>query len=110
MAAFRNSDDDLQMMQWTAAGNSMRHCVRVHHTDGDREWAYDRNSSIGRFDKWLDEVKAKGWMIVDYEERLEDYLPIRTSAWIIIVIGAIMLIMINAKLKKVIDILSHKQV
>jgi hypothetical protein len=55
-------------------------------------------------------VKAKGWMIVDYEERLEDYLPIRTSAWIIIVIGAIMLIMINAKLKKVIDILSHKQV
>jgi hypothetical protein len=52
-------------MQWTAAGSGARFCLYVHHTDAQREWAYDRQSVIGRFDKALDEALAKGWVIVD---------------------------------------------
>jgi len=65
VAAFGNSDGDLQMLQWTAAGAGARFCLYVHHTDAAREWAYDRQSSIGRLDKGLDEAKAKGWTVVD---------------------------------------------
>jgi hypothetical protein len=65
IAAFGNSDGDLQMLQWTAAGSGPRFCLYVHHTDAEREWAYDRNSSIGRLDKGLDEARAKGWTVVD---------------------------------------------
>jgi hypothetical protein len=65
IAAFGNSDGDLQMMQWTTAGKGPRFALYVRHTDAEREWAYDRNSSIGRLDKGLDEAKAKGWTIVD---------------------------------------------
>ena len=65
IAAFGNSDGDLQMLQWTTAGPGPRFALYVHHTDGEREWAYDRNSSIGRLDKGLDEAAAKGWTIVD---------------------------------------------
>jgi phosphoserine phosphatase len=60
IAAFGNSDGDLQMLQWTAAGDGPRFMLYVHHTDAEREWAYDRDSSIGRFDKGLDEARAKG--------------------------------------------------
>jgi hypothetical protein len=63
--AFGNSDGDLQMLQWTAAGSGARFMALVHHTDSEREWAYDRNSSIGRLDKALDEAMAKGWTVVD---------------------------------------------
>ena len=45
IAAFGNSDGDLQMLQWTAAGNGPRFCLYVHHTDAEREWAYDRTVS-----------------------------------------------------------------
>jgi hypothetical protein len=65
IAAFGNSDGDLQMLQYTAAGNGPRFCLFVRHTDAEREWAYDRQSSIGRLDKGLDEAKAKGWTVVD---------------------------------------------
>jgi len=63
--AFGNSDGDLQMLQWTAAGAGARFMGIVHHTDAVREWAYDRDSSIGRLDKALDEAQAKGWTVVD---------------------------------------------
>ena len=63
--AFGNSDGDLQMLQWTAAGNSPRFMGLVHHTDATREWAYDRTSTVGRLDKALDEAQAKGWTVVD---------------------------------------------
>ena len=63
--AFGNSDGDLQMLQWTAAGAGPRFCLYVHHTDAEREWAYDRQSHIGKLDKGLDEARAKGWTIVD---------------------------------------------
>ena len=65
IAAFGNSDGDLQMLQWTTAGQGPRFALYVHHTDAEREWAYDRNSSIGRLDKGLGEAQAKGWTVVD---------------------------------------------
>jgi hypothetical protein len=65
IAAFGNSDGDLEMLQWTAAGSGKRFCLFVHHTDAEREWAYDRQSHIGKLDKGLDEAKAKGWTVVD---------------------------------------------
>lgn len=60
VAAFGNSDGDLQMLQWTCSGPGPRFCLYVHHTDAEREWAYDRQSSIGRLDKGLDEAATKG--------------------------------------------------
>ena len=65
IAAFGNSDGDLQMLQWTAAGESPRFCLYVHHTDAEREWAYDRESHIGKLDKGLDEAHRSGWTILD---------------------------------------------
>jgi hypothetical protein len=65
IAAFGNSDGDLQMLQWTAAGDGARFMMYVHHTDADREWAYDRESQVGRLDKGLDEAREKGWTVVD---------------------------------------------
>ena len=65
IAAFGNSDGDLQMLQWTTAGQGPRFALYVHHTDAEREWAYDRKSSIGRLDKGLDEAREKGWTVLD---------------------------------------------
>ena len=63
--AFGNSDGDHQMLQWTAAGAGARFMGIVHHTDAEREYAYDRQSHIGKLDKALDEGRAKDWTIVD---------------------------------------------
>jgi len=63
--AFGNSDGDLQMLQWTAAGSGVRFLGLVHHTDAEREYAYDRQSNIGRLDKALDEGEARGWTFAD---------------------------------------------
>jgi phosphoglycolate phosphatase-like HAD superfamily hydrolase len=63
--AFGNSDGDLQMLQWTKAGDGPRFGLIVHHTDAEREWAYDRDSHIGRLDQALDEAAGKGWTVVD---------------------------------------------
>jgi len=75
IAAFGNSDGDLQMLQWTAAtpdggqaGVGKRLMLYVHHTDAEREWAYDRESSIGRLNKGLDEANEKGWTVVDMKK------------------------------------------
>ncbi len=66
--AFGNSDGDLQMLQWTAAGSGKRFAGLVHHTDAKREWAYDREAKIGKLDKAMDEATNKGWVIVDMEK------------------------------------------
>lgn len=68
IAAFGNSDGDLQMLRWTKAGPGARFALLVHHTDGAREWAYDRASAYGRLDKALDEAQAKGWTVVDMKK------------------------------------------
>lgn len=65
IAAFGNSDGDLQMLQWTCLENADNFCLYVHHTDEQREWAYDRKSHIGKLDKGLDEAKKQGWTVVD---------------------------------------------
>jgi phosphoglycolate phosphatase-like HAD superfamily hydrolase len=66
--AFGNSDGDLQMLQWTAAGDGARFMGLVHHTDAEREYAYDRQSKVGKLDKALDEANSKGWTIADMKQ------------------------------------------
>lgn len=73
--AFGNSDGDLQMLQYTAAGKGPRFCLYVHHTDAEREWAYDRASHIGKLDKGLDEAAAKGWTVVDMKNDWSRIFP-----------------------------------
>ncbi len=68
IAAFGNSDGDLQMLQWTDAGPGPRFCLYVHHTDAQREWAYDRQSQVGKLDRGLDEAKAHGWTVVSMKD------------------------------------------
>jgi len=68
LAAFGNSDGDLQMLQWTTAGSGARFGLIVHHTDAEREWAYDRNSWIGHLAQALDEAPAHGWTVVDMKK------------------------------------------
>ena len=65
IAAFGNSDGDLQMLQWTTAGEGARYAMIIHHTDAEREWAYDSDSHIGRLDKAMTEARGKGWTVVD---------------------------------------------
>jgi hypothetical protein len=74
IAAFGNSDGDLQMLQWTAAGPGPRLCLYVHHTDAEREWAYDR-APVGGFEKGLDEAKARGWTMVDMKADWKRVFP-----------------------------------
>jgi len=75
IAAFGNSDGDLQMLQWTAAGEGPRFMLLVHHTDEEREWAYDRQSPIGRLDKALDEAQRRGWTVVDMKKDWKRVFP-----------------------------------
>lgn len=75
IAAFGNSDGDLQMLQWTTAGQGARFALYVHHTDAEREWAYDRQSSIGRLDKGLEEALEKGWTVVDMKRDWKVVFP-----------------------------------
>lgn len=60
-----NSDGDLQMLQYTDSNEKLSFQLYLHHTDADREWAYDRDSHIGRLDKGLDEAAEKGWTVID---------------------------------------------
>ncbi|OIQ41286.1 MAG: haloacid dehalogenase [Bacteroidetes bacterium MedPE-SWsnd-G1] len=60
-----NSDGDLQMLQWTDSNSYKSFQLYLHHTDSEREWAYDRDSHIGRLDKGLDEAQEKGWTVID---------------------------------------------
>jgi hypothetical protein len=68
IAAFGNSDGDLQMLQWTAAGTGLRFCLYVHHDDAAREWAYDRKSHVGRLDQGLDEAARRGWTVASMKD------------------------------------------
>ena len=72
---FGNSDGDHAMLRWTAAGGGARFMGLVHHTDAEREVAYDRTSSIGRLDKALDEALAKGWTVADMKRDWREVFP-----------------------------------
>lgn len=56
------------MLQYTAAGSGPRFCLYIHHTDPEREFAYDRESHVGKLDKGLDEAVAKGWTVVSMKD------------------------------------------
>jgi hypothetical protein len=75
IAAFGNSDGDQQMLEWTMGGSGACLAVLVHHTDGVRETAYDRQSSIGRLDKAWDEATARGWAVVDMKTEWKRIFP-----------------------------------
>ena len=70
-----NSDGDFQMLEWATAGDGPRFGMIVHHTDAEREWAYDRDSHIGRLVRGLDEGPGRGWLIVDMAEDWETVWP-----------------------------------
>jgi phosphoglycolate phosphatase-like HAD superfamily hydrolase len=75
IAAFGNSDGDLQMLQWTTSGPGPRFALIVHHDDDVREWAYDRKSRVGTLDKAWDEAKAKGWTVVSMKDDWATVFP-----------------------------------
>jgi phosphoserine phosphatase len=77
LAAFGNSDGDLAMLQWTMAGPGPRFALLVHHTDDVREKAYDRESSIGRLDKALDEARLRGWALADMRQDWGTIFPFK---------------------------------
>jgi phosphoglycolate phosphatase-like HAD superfamily hydrolase len=77
--AFGNSDGDREMLEWTTAGSGARFAGLVHHTDAVREYAYDRDSKIGKLDKALDEGTAKGWTIVDMKNDWKVIFPFETK-------------------------------
>lgn len=66
--AFGNSDGDYQMLEWTTSGPGSRFGLIVHHTDAEREYAYDRESPFGRLDKGLDDAKKQGWVLADMKK------------------------------------------
>ena len=70
-----NSDGDLQMLQYTDSNNYPSFQLYLHHTDAEREWAYDRESSIGRLDKGLDEANSKGWTVIDMKTDWKTIYP-----------------------------------
>jgi hypothetical protein len=63
------------MLEWTAAGDGARFLGLVHHTDAEREWAYDRNSHVGKLDKALDEANTRGWTVVDMKNDWKVVFP-----------------------------------
>ncbi|MGE3144795.1 MAG: HAD family hydrolase [Pseudorhodoplanes sp.] len=73
--AFGNSDGDLQMLQYVSGGAGARLALYVHHDDADREYAYDRNSPIGKLDKGLDEAKVKGWPLISMKNDWKVIFP-----------------------------------
>jgi phosphoglycolate phosphatase-like HAD superfamily hydrolase len=73
--AFGNSDSDMQMIEYTMAGEGRRLGLFVHHTDADREYAYDRKSHVGTLDKALDQADAEGWIIVSMKNDWKTVFP-----------------------------------
>jgi phosphoglycolate phosphatase-like HAD superfamily hydrolase len=77
--AFGNSDGDLQMLQYTAGGEGARLMLLVHHDDADREYAYDRQSKVGRLDKALDEATKNNWTVISMKRDWKSIFPPDTN-------------------------------
>lgn len=73
--AFGNSDGDRQMLEYTDTGSGAHLILLLHHDDGKREWAYDRNSAFGRLDKALDEARQRRWVIVSMKNDFQSIFP-----------------------------------
>ena len=63
------------MLEWTTAGDGVRFGLIVHHTDAEREFAYDRESHMGKLDKALDDAEGKGWIVVDMKNDWKSIYP-----------------------------------
>ncbi len=74
-----NSDGDLQMLRWTDANPYPSFKLYIHHTDSIREWAYDRESSIGRFNVGWDEANEKGWTVSSMKDDWNVVYPFENS-------------------------------
>jgi phosphoglycolate phosphatase-like HAD superfamily hydrolase len=70
-----NSDGDFQMLEWTTAGDGPRFGMLIHHTDGEREFAYDREGHIGVLNQGLDEAEARGWVVVSMKDDWSRIFP-----------------------------------
>jgi phosphoserine phosphatase len=77
-AAFGNSDGDLEMLQWTTMGAGPGFGLIVHHTDAEREFAYDRQSSFGHLEKALDAAPINHWTVVDMKADWKTIFPFET--------------------------------
>ncbi|RYD64295.1 MAG: haloacid dehalogenase-like hydrolase, partial [Verrucomicrobiaceae bacterium] len=75
IAAFGNSDGDFQMLEWTTKGKGARFGLIVHHTDAEREFAYDRESHIGKLAQGLDEAPKRGWTVVNMKDDWKTIFP-----------------------------------
>jgi hypothetical protein len=75
IAAFGNSDGDQAMLQYTTGGSGARFGLLVHHTDAVREWAYDRDSKVGKLDKALDAAPAEGWTVINMKDDWNKMFP-----------------------------------
>jgi hypothetical protein len=73
--AFGNSDGDFEMLEWTTTGPGPRLGLILRHDDGDREFAYDRKSAIGRLDRALDEAAARGWVVTSMQSDWKAIYP-----------------------------------
>ena len=73
--AFGNSDGDYEMLRWTTSAKGSRFGLIVHHTDAEREWAYDRDSPVGRLVRALDEAPERGWIVVDMKKDWKVIFP-----------------------------------
>jgi phosphoserine phosphatase len=80
LIAFGNSDGDREMLEWTKAQPGARLAALIHHTDAVREWAYDRQSRVGRLDAALDEARADGWLVVDMKADWGQVFPFEGAA------------------------------
>ena len=79
IAAFGNSDGDLQMLQYAGAGGGTRFCLYVHHDDAEREYAYDRTDHLAKLDKGLDEAAAKSWTVVSMKNDWKQIFPLENK-------------------------------
>lgn len=71
-----NSDGDFEMLEWSTAGSGPRFAMLVHHTDAEREYAYDRDSAVGRLDKALDHAAMVGWLVVETQNDWKVIYPL----------------------------------
>ena len=75
LLAIGNSDGDFEMIEWTTSGDGPRLGMILHHTDADREWAYDRSSHIGKLDRGLDEAAERNWILIDMTKEWKQIYP-----------------------------------
>jgi len=75
IAAFGNSDGDLEMLQWTTISGGVRLGAIVHHTDAEREYAYDKKSHFGRLDVALDAAAVNRWTVIDMKKDWKVIFP-----------------------------------